>query len=278
MILNIDNPKDSIYFNMLQKARGVKLIKKYLPHLYVHKQFYVVNTVEEWEQIKDNFQGMVTVRTDNRLGCPIPKTQGITRKKEYVSEYIKRIIEVEKNPSFLCMKLEEGTAERVDTLGGVVIDATIGGQVYIDYIGPCFDCREITKGIGAMQSFCVPWDKLLLFKESNILLKKINEQEYRDIAIKRMEFLIREYPERRYEIIQKMPNKFKGISPKIMDDVAKQVLEPLYMKKRELLQDGLNKFDVELNISKNGRIIPMEICRPERFLTKKLKEEKDEAR
>ena len=129
-----------------------------------------------------------------------------------------------------------------------------------------------------MQSFCVPWDKLLLFKESNILLKKINEQEYRDIAIKRMEFLIREYPERRYEIILKMPNKFEGISPKIMDDVAKQVLEPLYMKKRELLQDGLNKFDVELNISKNGRIIPMEICRPERFLTKKLKEEKDEAR
>ncbi len=90
MILNIDNPKDKVYFDRLQKGRGIKLIKKYLPHLYVHKQFYVVDSIQEWEQIKDNFQGMVTVRTDNKLGQPIPATAGTTCEKNSVVAYMKK--------------------------------------------------------------------------------------------------------------------------------------------------------------------------------------------
>ncbi len=179
------------------------------------------------------------------------------------------------------MKLEDGTAERVDTAGGVLLDVTMGGTVYMGYTGPCFDCRELTKGKAEHQTWNIPWNELLFFKPSNhkkYLLKTINQDEYRETAIERMKFLIGEYPERRYEIIEKMPGRFEGIKTSMMENVINQVLIPLYMQKSELLQDGLEKFDVELNILKNGKIVPMEICRPERFLLKFKEVKKDETR
>ncbi len=94
-------------------------------------------------------------------------------------------------------------------------------------------------------------------------------------AIERMRFLVSEYPERRYEIVEKMPGKYLPVKPQIMENLIEQVLVPLYMQKEELLKDGLNKFDVELNVLSNGRIIPMEICRPERFIKKDVENEKE---
>lgn len=62
-----------------------------------------------------------------------------------------------------------------------------------------------------------------------------------------------------------MLRQFQEVEPKIIDNLIEEVLIPLALRKQELLQDGLDKFDIEINILENGRLIPMEICRPERF-------------
>lgn len=278
MIINMNEQNDSKYFNMLQKARGIKLISKYLPNLSVHKQLYVVNTIEEWNKIKDKFPETVTVRTDSRNGRPIPNIGGTTCKKDNVEQYFKKAFSIEKEPYFLCMELEEGTGERIDTSGGILIDVTMGGMVYIGYVGPGFDCRELTKGKAEHETWTIPWNDLLFIKSSGLYkyhFQTISQQAYKPTAIERMKFLIDEYPERKEEIINKMPKQYNKVRPIIMENLLEQVLIPLYMQKEELLKDGLNKFDVELNVLSNGRFIPMEICRPERFIKRDKENNKE---
>lgn len=100
MIINMHNPNDNKYFNMLQKARGIKLISKYLPDLTVHKQLYVINTIEEWNKIKDKFPETVTIRTDNKNGSPIPNIGGTTCPKDNAEQYFKRAFSIEKEHIF----------------------------------------------------------------------------------------------------------------------------------------------------------------------------------
>jgi hypothetical protein len=279
MIIDMNNPKDQQKINQLQKASGVKLIQKYLPHLCVQKQVFSVNTIEEWRQIKDKLPQTVTIRTDNRIGNPIPEMAGITCEKEKVEEYMKEALGKEKEPYFLCMELEENTGERINTKGGFLIDATMGGTVKIEHTGPMFDCRELTKGKAAHETWEIPWEDVLFMKGSNHRkwhLKTISQEAYRDTAVERMIYLIGKYKERKQEIMEKMPAKYKEIDPRIMEKLINEVIIPMWLRKEELLKDGLEKFDVELNILANNRFVPFEICRPERFIYQAKKKEERE--
>lgn len=41
--------------------------------------------------------------------------------------------------------MKKGTNERIYTQGAVCLDVKIGDYVYMDYVGPSFDCREIKR-------------------------------------------------------------------------------------------------------------------------------------
>lgn len=269
MILNIDNNQDLKHINTLQKCRGVQLISKYLPDLVVQKQLYVVNTIEEWNQIKEKLPQIVTIRVDNKKGERIPLIGGITCEKDKVEDFFYETYKKEKHPYFICMEYKDGTNERVDTEGGFLLDITMGGNVHIGHVGPCFDCRELTKGKAEHETWMIPWNELLFMKSSNhrkYHIQTISQEGYRNSAIERMAFLIKQYPERKKEIIEKIPKQYSPIKPYHIENLIEQVLVPLYYQSDELLKDGLEKFDVEMNILKDGTLVPMEICRPERFI------------
>ena len=46
MILNIYDTKDNSSKKKKKKTKGIKLIRKYLPHLDANKQCYIINTLE----------------------------------------------------------------------------------------------------------------------------------------------------------------------------------------------------------------------------------------
>lgn len=280
-MLDVLEPVNKREIRQLQKAGGIYLIKKYLPDLCRHKKVFSINSMEEWEKIKNRLPEIVTVRIDSKLGEPIPKIGGTTRTKDKVPEYMKEGMQKIENPSFLCMELEKGSGERVDTKGGCVIDATMGGRVYIGYTGQCFDCRELTKGKAEHETWELSWNDIPFVKpgtENKYHTHTISQQGYRNTAVERMMFLIKEYPERKKEIISKMPKYYEKVNSSIITDIFQKVLVPMWLQKEELLKDGLTKFDIEMNILADGIIVPMEICRPERFKVKGKEEKKDGAR
>ena len=101
---------------------------------------------------------------------------------------------------------------------------------------------------------------------------EVTQTEYVETAKERLLFLIHAFPERKDEILQTMPNEYTPISPQIMRDLLNQVVFPLWMQQEQLLRNGLGKFGVEINIVKDGTLVPFEIAVPERFHERNLEE------
>lgn len=268
MILDINNQNDFAKINRLQKTRGICLIKKYLPNIFAHEKIIIINYDEEWEKIKDDFPEMITVRTDTIAGTRIPAIGGTTCLKENVPTYFAKAREKVENPYFICTKLTDGAGERIHTQGGFVVDVEIDGNVRIGYTGPSFDCRELTKGKAEHESWVIPWEEIPFVKESQFSKYRVNiidNDAYPDTAIERMAFLISEYPDKKDEIIETMPKHYKPINPELIRKVYNEVVLKLWMQKQEMKKDGLNKCGVEINVVEDGRLIPFELYRPERF-------------
>lgn len=266
MILNMYDSKDNSFGDMLKKSKGVRLIRKYLPHIDANKQFWIVNSAEEWEQIQDRFPEIVTCRTDTIVGTEIPNVHGVTRKKEFIKDYMQDVKKKVDTPYFMCLELEEGTNERIYTCGGIVIDAVIGQDIKIGYVGPGFDCGELTKGQAEHETWVIPWEKNAIKRKDSIdryRIQKMSQSSYAPTALKRMAFLIREYPDREQEILDVFAKRYPGINPNLFRKIQEEILIPLWERQEEMVADGLSHFGVELNVVSDNRLIPFEIETPE---------------
>lgn len=271
MIVNMYDPKDEVYINKLKKSRGIKLISKYLSHIDVNKQCYIVNSLEEWQQIKDKFPDIVTCRTDTEIGTDIPNIHGTTSEKDNIDDYIIKNSQKVDNPSFICIELEPGSNERIYTKGGFLLNFDLDDSIKIGYVGPGFDCGECCKGLAEHETWVIPWKKSEVYRKDAIdryRIGKIKQIPYADTAITRMVFLIGEYKDRMREIIKVFPKRYVGIDPKLFYKLQKDVIIPLWEKQEELKENGLFKFGVELNVVDDNKLVPFEIEMPDIFKTK----------
>lgn len=159
--------------------------------------------------------------------------------------------------------------------GGILLDVKIGDHIYIDYVGPSFDCRELCTGKAAHETWNIPWDEVPFMKDSAIHKYKtseISQEQYIETAKERMLFLVKAFPDRKDEIINTMPKRYNGISRTLFRDLRNQVIFPLWLQHEELSRNGLNNFGVEINVVENGKLVPMEIDVPDRFKIKDNKE------
>lgn len=274
MILNMYDSKDDSSINKLKKTKGIKLIRKYLPHIDSNKQGYIVNSVEEWEEIKDRFPDIVTCRTDTKIGTEIPNVHGTTRHKQNIKDYINENMQLVDNPYFICLELEQGSNERVHTQGGFVLDVNIGEDMKLGYVGPGFDCGELTKGIAEHESWIIPWDKNAIKRRDCIekyRIQKTTQSNYAETALKRMAFLIKEYPERKQEILDCFAKRYQGIDPNLFRRLQEEVLIPLWERQEELASENMQHFGVEINVVENNKLVPFEIETPEVFSLEKPK-------
>lgn len=278
MILNMYDSKDDSLVSKLKKSRGIKLIRKYLPNVDANKQGYIVNTLDEWREIKTKFPDIVTCRTDSRVDdSENVNVHGATRKKDDIDNYIIDVSKSVKNPYFICLELEEGSNERIYTKGGFMLDFNIGEDVKIGYVGPGFDCGELTKGLAEHESWVIPWDKNNIKRKDaceRFRKGKIIQKAYTDTAIARMAFLIKEYPYRKQEIMDVFPKKYSGVDPKLFAELQENVLIPMWESQEQLISDGLKHCGMEINVVGDNRLVPFEIETPEIFKASSKNDEK----
>lgn len=269
MIVNMYDTKDETFIQDLEKCAGIKLIRQYLPHIDANLQGYVINNLEEWYQIRDKFPEIVTLRTDSKIiDKELLNVHGATRKKSDIDSYIIDVSKRLKEPYFICLELEQGSNERIYTQGGFLLEFKRFEDVKIGYVGPGFDCGELTKGIGEHEVWQIPWNRESLSREDAIdvfRLKKVTDKEYQETAIRRMAFLISEYKDRKQEIIENFPKKYSGIDPNLFRKLQEQVLLPMWRQQKNLEKDGLSHCGIEINVVKDNRLVPFEIEKPEAF-------------
>lgn len=269
MILDISNKEHLPIINMYKKCKGITLVEKYLPKLSQLNKMYVINCIEDWEKVEHEFPiDMMTVRCDCLQGVNGNLPSGQTFSRDRVGQYIKQVKEKVPDAVIILEDMKKGSNERIHTKGGVTLDIKIGDHIYIDYVGPGFDARELCEGKAVHESWNIPWEEVP-FMEDNAIKKykitEVNEKEYIETAKERMQFLIKAFPDKKHEIVESMPKNYNGISMQIFRNIKNEVIFPLWIIHEQLLKDGLENFGVEINIVEDGTLVPMEIAVSERF-------------
>ncbi len=272
MILDLSKKEHLPMINIYKKCKGIALVDKYLPKLSPLNKMYVIHSLEDWEKVEHEFPvQMMTVRCDCPKGVNGKLPNGQTFNRDRVQEYIEEVKSAVPDAVIILEDMKSGSNERIHTQGGVNLDIQIGDHVYIDYVGPSFDCRELCTGKATHETWNIPWNEVPFLKDSAITKCKtfeISQKEYVETAKERILFLIKAFPDRKDEIIQTMPKRYNGISRQIFRDVREQVIFPLWLQHEQLLRDGLGSFGVEVNVVEDGTLVPMEIEVPDRFKNK----------
>lgn len=272
MILDLSKKEHLPMINMYKKCKGIALVDKYLPQLSPLNKMYVINSLEDWEKVEHEFPvQMMTARCDCPKGVNGKLPNGQTFNRDRVRGYIEEVKSAVPDAVIILEDMKSGSNERIHTQGGVNLDIQIGDHVYIDYVGPGFDCRELCTGKAAHETWNIPWNEVPFLKDSAITKYKtseISQEEYVETAKERILFLIKAFPDRKDEILQTIPKRYNRISRQIFRDVREQVIFPLWLQHEQLLRDGLGSFGVEVNVVEDGTLVPMEIEVPDRFKNK----------
>lgn len=275
MILDLSKKEHIPIINTYKKCKGISSVNKYFPNLSPINKMYVINDLEDWEKVESEFPAeMMTVRCDCKKGVNGKLPSGQTFNRDRVRGYIEKIKSAVPDAVIILEDLKEGSNERIHTQGGVNLDIKIGEYIYMDYVGPSFDCRELCTGKAAHESWNIPWDEVPFMNDSAIKKYKIydiSQEEYIETAKERMRFLIDAFPDRKDEIFETMPKKYEGINRQLFRDVREQIIFPIYLNHEMFSRDGLRSFGVEINVVEDGSLVPFEIEVPERF-TNKIKD------
>ena len=213
MILDLSKKEHIPMINMYKKCKGIALVDKYLPNLSPLNKMYVINSMEDWEKVENEFPlEMMTVRCDCPRGINGKLPNGQTFDRNRVKGYIEEVKSAVPDAVIILEDMKKGSNERIHAQGGVNLDVKIGDYIYIDYVGPSFDCRELCTGKAVHESWNIPWDEVPFMKESSIKRYKtfeINQREYIETAKERMLFLIKAFPDRKDEILENYPTPMK---------------------------------------------------------------------
>ena len=272
MILDLNKKEHLPMINTYKKCKGIALVDKYLPKLSPLNKMYVINSMEDWEKVENEFPiQMMTARCDCPKGINGKLPNGQTFNRDRVIGYIKEVKSAVPDAVIILEDMKSGSNERIHTQGGVNLDIQIGNHVYMDYVGPGFDCRELCIGKAVHEAWNIPWEEVPFMKDSAIQKYKtmeVSQREYIETAKERALFLIKAFPDRKDEILETIPKRYNGISRQIFRDVREQVIFPLWLQHEQLSKDGLRSFGVEVNIVEDGTLVPMEIQVPDRFKEK----------
>lgn len=272
MILDLNRKEHLPMINTYKKCKGIALVDKYLPKLSPLNKMYVINSMEDWEKVENEFPiQMMTARCDCPKGINGKLPNGQTFNRNRVRGYIEEVKSAVPDAVIILEDMKSGSNERIHTQGGVNLDIQIGDHVYMDYVGPGFDCRELCIGKAVHETWNIPWEEVPFIKDSAIQKYKtmeVSQREYIETAKERALFLIKAFPDRKDEILETIPKRYNGISRQIFRDVREQVIFPLWLQHEQLSKDGLRSFGVEVNIVEDGTLVPMEIQVPDRFKEK----------
>lgn len=281
MLYEMKEKKDIKNIMQYGKAGGAFLL-----HCLVHdicdiNNFFVFDSIEEFEKIKDRLPEIVVLRADAKTGeKPTLGVRGCAVKKDEVENYIKNVKSSNPDGCVLCMDTKtEQKNKSIDGSFNVYFD--FGEKIYIDYLGAGFDVGGITKGEEKHECYVIEWKDLLFVKPNNMNQYRIHlvtPWEYKESAERKIDFYMKKDKCSRDEAKQKVPQKYKPMPLYIKQLLLDKIVFSVYAKKDDVKRFGLESFGIQ-GMIRDGELFPIEVNRLERFAEKeelvRLSDEKD---
>ena len=266
------------------KLRGLLLLLSLLPDVAPISKYTIIRSIEDWEAIKDDWQGFSLQRIDWPLDAEKP-----TSAKYGTSgrpEDIPRLLEMAKNDCpeciLLLMKTKKESVYRYDNDGGfnVLFDLGPRGGVVIELAGRGFDGHELTSGVAVHEQYVIPWGELLSLEEiteRSLRIARMTEllsgghntytvspEEYTKQREERFRYLAASCGYDPEIVEGKLPTTYQLLDRKLVYDLIEKVVLELYRKSIRLFHEGLLFFGVQGNFV-NGEVQPWEIFIPNRW-------------
>ena len=120
MILDLNKKQDILEINKYRKCKGISLVSKYFPELMPLNKMYVIDSLEEWEKVEEEFPyDMMTARCDSKKGVNGRLPSGQTFKRDRVRGYIQQVKSAVPDAVIILADMKKGTNERIHTQGNV---------------------------------------------------------------------------------------------------------------------------------------------------------------
>lgn len=259
------------------KARGMALVKKYLPKLNPFQYVDVVGALEEWEQVREKYGKTMIHRIDYPIGHSQVKqnaVQGTNGLVESIPELITAVRNQGDSGVVLVAQSLCPPPPRYLYAGGFNILFCVGDHVIIELVGRAFDGHELTQGLACHERYRLNWDDIPFVMNRSDLVRRgtlktwATVDEYFVQRSERVKFLT--------EVCHFPPEVVEASVPKLLpllDDIAlRRLLDDVVVELRgqraKLEQDGMTMFGVQGNvvvIDGQMQIQPWEIFRPERW-------------
>lgn len=266
------------------KLRGLLLLLSLLPDVAPISEYIIIRSIEDWEAIKDDWQGFILQRVDWPLDAEKP-----TSAKYGTSgrpEDIPRLLEMAKKDCpecvLLLMKTKKESVYRYNNDGGfnVLFDLDPRGGVVIELVGRGFDGHELTSGAAVHEQYVIPWKGLSsLEKTMECNPRDIKEMTkllsgYNTYAVSPEEYAKQREERSSYlaarcgydpEIVEgKLPTTYQPLDRELVYDLIEKVVLELYRKSIRLFHEDLLFFGVQGNFA-NDEVQPWEIFVPNRW-------------
>lgn len=259
------------------KARGMALVKKYLPGLNPFQYIDVVGTLEEWELVRSRYGRTMIHRIDYPIGHAQVKqnaVQGTNGLVESIPELISAVRRQGDSGVVLIAQSFYPPPPRYLYAGGFNILFCVGDHVAIELVGQSFDGHELTQGLACHERYRLNWDDIpFVLNRSDLVrystLKSwATVEEYIVQRRERVEFLTTECHFPRDVVETSVPK----LLPLLDDEVLRRLLDNVVIELRgqrfKLERDNMMMFGVQGNVVENDgqiQIQPWEIFRPERW-------------
>lgn len=259
------------------KAKGIVLLQKYLPKISPFEDVKIISTIDEWNDVKDEYGDFISHRVDMPNGTPKKNAvKGTNGFKDSIQGLIEEVNKQGPEGVVLLMRTKEPPFYRYENDGGFNILFTLDENIVIELVGKGFDGHELTQGWAMHERYIIPWDEALfirdridMLKNDSVVKARVTPKCYTKQRKERVEFLRTDCHYDIADIEKNVPEQYNLIDNEIIKRIMDDVILELITKHSLLKKDGLRRFAVQGNLI-HGRIQPWEIFRAERWINNNI--------
>lgn len=232
------------------KARGAELARKYFPKNVPFGKLTILETLDDWLEVKDNYGKFVLSRIDWPVGAKTTALRTIGASGNV--DDIPRLIEAAQAHGGVVLLMEpKNNCPRYDYDGGFNVLFNVDHEVIIEFVGKGFDAHEITQGLAVHERYIIPWGDIPFVGCRDKLREYggivVNDNEYAAQRKERFGYLVDGCNYSPEDVEAGLPTSLEEINVATTLDFIANILFEAHNKRLMLLSDGLKEFSVQGN-------------------------------